>query len=180
MRWASLLVLAGISCVPATLPVVAQEDKPVHVETSFEVMVRASYLETAELFSPEGERAWAGEHWDPQFIYPLGAEDKQGAVFTIKHGALQAVWVTARRDLDARHFQYVYFIPDVMVTTIDVRFSLLDAKTTKVNVTYARTAIRPDGDAHVKAMSEGDQRAGKEWQDAIDQYLASRKSKHQR
>jgi hypothetical protein len=150
------------------------EGKLMHVETTFKVVVHAPYAETAELFGPEGERAWAGKHWDPQFLHPLPGRDEEGAVFTIKHGSLSAVWVVARHDVGGRHFQYVYFIPDVMVTTIDVRFQPLDPTTTQVTVTYARTAISPDGEAHVKAMSEGDQTAGKDWQESIDKYLASR------
>jgi hypothetical protein len=150
------------------------EDRRMHVETTFEVRVRAAYAETAELFSPEGERAWAGEHWDPKFIYPAPARDQQGAVFTISLGAVQAVWVVAQHDLEGRHFKYVYMIPDVMVTMIDVEFRSVDSTTTQVEVTYARTATSADGDEHVKAMSEGDQKAGAEWQEAIDRYLASR------
>jgi hypothetical protein len=103
-----------------------------------------------------------------------GSGERQGAVFTIGRGAQHAVWVVAQHDLEARHFQYVYFIADVMVTTIDVRFQSLDSKTTRVTVTYARTATTPEGDAHVKATSEGDRTAGKDWQEAIDKYLASR------
>ena len=192
MRWVSMAIIAGACSVATARPVAparpeapaqaagSVEDKRMHTETTFEVLVRAPYSETAELFSPEGERAWAGDRWDPKFLFPIPARDKQGAVFTIRHGALQAVWVVARHDLDARHFQYVYFIPDAMVTTIDVAFRLPDSKTTQVTVTYARTAISPEGDGHVKAMSEGDKTAGKEWQEAIDQYLSTRKPAQQR
>ena len=182
MRWATGAVLAvastvAISCSAAKTQVVNRdEDKRMHTETTFEVLVRAPYAETADLFSPEGERAWAGSHWVPRFIYPIPAVDKQGAVFTINHGTLQAVWVVSQHDLAARHFQYIYFIPAVMVTTIDVGFRSPDSKTTQVTVTYTRTAISPEGDAHVKAMSDGDKTAGKEWQEAIDQYLSTRKA----
>jgi hypothetical protein len=179
MRWVYVAMVAGACCVTTACPAATaqavgnKEDNRMHVETTFEVLVRAPYDEAANLFSPEGERAWAGAHWDPTFVYPLPARDTQGAVFTISHGSMNAVWVVARRDLEARHFQYVYFIPDVMVTTIDVEFKPLDPNMTHVKVTYARTAVSAAGDDHVKAMSEGDQTAGKEWQQAVDRYLAS-------
>jgi hypothetical protein len=180
MRLMPLVILAGTCSVAAACPqapaqaVSGPEGKRMHVETTFEVLVHAPYAETAELFSPEGERAWAGDHWDPQFLYPVPARDKQGAVFTISHGLVHAVWVVSQHDLEARHFQYVYFTPELLVTMIDARFQLLDSKTTLVTVTYARTGISPDGDEHVKSMSEGDQAAGKDWQEAINQYLKSR------
>ncbi|KAA6464537.1 hypothetical protein DYQ86_00770 [Acidobacteria bacterium AB60] len=144
-----------------------------HTETSFEVVVHARYAEAAVLFSPEGERAWAGKHWDPQYLYnPSPGQDREGAVFTITHrGGLKATWVTARRDLEARHFQYVYFMPEIMVTTIDVRFRPINSGMTQVSVTYARTAVTAEGDEHVKVLTDGDRAAGKEWQAAIEGYL---------
>jgi hypothetical protein len=156
---------------------VAQAGTPIaqraHTETSFELVVKAPYAEAAKLFGPEGERVWAGKHWDPQFLFPASPRDEQGAVFTIQHGPVQAVWVITRHDMEARHFQYVYFLGQMMVCTIDLWFTSPDASTTKVRVTYARTAVSPEGDEHVAAMTEGDRRAGAEWQGAIDEYLAS-------
>jgi hypothetical protein len=148
-----------------------------HTTTHFELTVHASLADTAPLFGPEGERPWAGKHWDPQFIHPQPAHDEAGAVFTVKHGPYSAVWVITEFDVAARHFQYAYFIADLMVTTIDVRFTPVDAATTRVNVGYARTAVTPAGNDHVAAMTNDDRGAGKEWQEAIDQYLAARKPK---
>ncbi len=143
-------------------------------QTTFDLVVHAPYAETAPLFGPEGERAWAGKHWNPQFVYPAPANDEDGAVFTVQHGPLSAVWVTTIFDVPGRHFQYVYFLPDLMVTRIDVRFTPLDASTTKVNVVYTRTALTPDANDHVTTMSEGDKKSGPEWQSAIDSCLAGR------
>ena len=171
-----VLMVAVAACrLTAAQAGIAQEGNRMHTETTFDIMVHAPLAETAVLFSPEGERAWAGKHWDPHFVYPLPAHDQQGAVFTINHGPVKAVWVVAQHNQEARHFQYVYVISDLMVATIDVRFQVLDPATTKATVTYARTAVTPEGDEHVKAMTQGDQNAGKDWQAAIDTYLASRK-----
>ena len=172
MRWTAMTAMAGI-CI-ATAGQVAPAENRAHVETSFDLVVKAPYAETAKLFGPEGERVWVGKHWDPQFMYPEAARDEQGAVFTIQHGPFTAVWVIAQHDVEARHFQYVYVIPDVMACTIDVRFTLVDGGTTKVHVTYARTAVSAAGDEHVAAMAEGDRKAGAEWQASIDRYLSGK------
>ena len=140
--------------------------------TSFDLIVHLPLAQTAPLFGPEGERAWAGSHWNPEFIYPKPPRDQQGAVFSIHHGPYTATWVCNLFDLDARHFQYVYFLPGLMVATIDVRFKALNPGSTAVNVIYTRTAVTPEGNAHVAAMSDGDRRAGAEWQHAIDEYVA--------
>ena len=139
--------------------------------TSFDLLVHASYAETAPLFGPEGERAWTGKHWDPQFIFPQPAKDVEGAVFTVRHGAMSAVWVNTLFDVEGRHFQYVYVIPEVMVTVIDVRFKPEGTAATAVHVVYTRTALTAEGNEHVTAMTEGDRMAGSEWQQAIDAYL---------
>jgi hypothetical protein len=146
-------------------------------KTAFDIVVHLPYAEAAPLFCPEGERPWAGKHWDPQFIYPQPAHDEQGAVFTIHHGPFTAVWVNTLFDVEARHFQYAYFIPDILVTTIDVRFDTTDAASTGVHVVYTRTALTPEGDEHVAAFTATDKTAGADWQKAIDAYLASPKPK---
>jgi hypothetical protein len=146
------------------------------VSTSFDLVVHASYAKTAPLFGPDGERAWAGKHWNPAFIHPQPAADIEGAVFTIQHGPYKAVWVNTLFDLDARHFQYVYFLTDLMVTVIDVRFKPAGADATDVNVVYTRTALTVEGNEHVTEMIKGDKTAGKDWQKALDDYLAGSKA----
>lgn len=168
-----ILLLAALAWNSASLSAQTDKEARMHIETSFDLVIHSPYPEAAVLFGPEGERPWAGDQWNPQFIHPLPARDVQGAVFMVNHDPLRAVWVTTQADLTARHFQYVYFLPELMVTTIDVRFEPEDDKTS-VHVSYARTAISPEGDHHVAAMSEIDRRAGSEWQKAIDHYLESR------
>ena len=156
----------------------AQESARVHTETSFDVTVQAPISEAAPLFTPEGERPWAGKHWDPQYVYASGSgRDGVGAVFTIQHGPVQAVWVVTLRDLDARHFQYVYSMPGLLVTTIDVRFEAASASTTVAHVSYARTAVTPEGDEHVRTLTEQDKTASAVWQKSINDYIQGRAKK---
>jgi hypothetical protein len=173
MKAMLVLFAAAASAFPAlaqTPP--APPETLIHLSTSFDLVVHAPYDKTAPLFGPEGERAWAGKHWNPEFIHPQPAADIEGAVFTIQHGPYKAVWVNTLLDREARHFQYVYFLPDLMATVIDVRFKPVNANSTEVNVVYTRTALTPEGNQHVSAMREGDKTAGSEWQKSIDQYFA--------
>jgi hypothetical protein len=182
-----IICIAGLAGL--ALPVLAQspasalaqspaaESSPLlHLSASFDLVVHAPYAVTAPLFGPEGERPWAGKHWNPQFIHPQPAADVEGAVFTIQHGPFHATWVNTLFDVAGRHFQYVYFMPDVMVTVIDVRFNPVSANETAVHVVYTRTALTQDGNEHVAAMNQDDKTAGKEWQEAIEEYLARAKS----
>jgi hypothetical protein len=168
---AAAIALTACARTPAAGPAPLQ-----HVMTTFDLMVNAPYAIAAPLFGPEGERAWAGRHWNPEFIYPQPARDEEGAVFTIQHGHMKAVWVNTLMDTPAQHFQYVYVLPDIMVTVIDVRFKVISPDATGVNVVYTRTALTPGGNEHVSAMSADDKTAGKEWEQAISAYLAQQKA----
>lgn len=153
----------------------AASSKLLRTQTSFDINVRLPYTEAAPLFGPEGERLWVGKHWNPQFLYPQPPHDEQGSVFTMQHGPFTAVWVNTLFDLEAHHFIYAYFIPNIMVTTIDVRFTSESATGTQVQVVYTRTALTPDGNDHVTAFTATDKTAAHNWQQAIDAYLATRK-----
>ena len=152
----------------------ASAQQLLRTQTAFDIVVHLPYAETAPLFGPEGERPWAGKHWDPQFLYPQPAHDEQGAVFTVHHGSVTAVWINTLFDLEGHHFQYAYFIPDVMVTTIDVRFTPTGPRSTSVHVVYTRTALTPEGNDHVTAFTATDKTAAQDWQKAIDGYIVTR------
>jgi len=172
----TLHLLVGLAVM--AMPALAQSPAAplLRTSTSFDLVVHAPYANAAPLFGPEGERLWAGKHWNPEVIYPQPAADKEGMVFTIQHGPVKAVWINTLFDVNARHFQYVYIIPEIMVTVIDVRFKIVSAETTGVHVVYMRTALTPEGNEHVNTMTEGDKTAGKEWEEAIAQYLAHEKT----
>lgn len=116
----------------------------VRVHNRFSFEVPASMSRVAPLFGPEAERHWAGKDWNPEFLYPQPAKDIQGAVFRVRHGPHTSVWVNTLFDLSAGRMQYVSFIDDVLVTTVDVRLTPVDRSHTAVEVTYTRIALQPD------------------------------------
>jgi hypothetical protein len=155
-----------------------QEDQPpfAHVSNSFSLIVHAPYRVAATLFGPNGERVWSGSDWDPKFYYPQPGMDVPGAVFAIQHGSKKNIWVNTVFDIEARHFQYVYFVPEVLVTTIDVNFAPIDARNTKVRVVYTRTALESAANEHVRELGDSDRKSGERWERAINDYI----EKHER
>src|SRR5690242_9641972 len=98
MKPAVLLTAAAALSAPAfgqSLPA----SQLLRTQTAFDLTIALPYTEAAPLFGPEGERHWAGKHWDPQFLYPQPAHDEQGAVFTVQHGQVTATWVNTLYDL---------------------------------------------------------------------------------
>jgi hypothetical protein len=180
MKMTTLVVLAvGVLAALALLYLhrhrSASSEPVAHVRNEFEFTVHAPYRVAAPLFGPEGERAWGGEQWDPHFLYPQPAEDIPGAVFTVQHGHHRSYWVNTAFDFDARHVQYVYVIPDVMTTLIDIHFTETDAANFKVDVAYERTALNPEANEHVRDAGNSDRNSGKEWSTTINEYLAKQK-----
>ena len=146
-----------------------------HVRTEFAFTVHAPYTTAAPLFGPEGEKAWASDSWHPHFVYPQPARDIEGAVFQVNHGHHRSTWVNTAFDLENGHIQYVYVIPDLMVTRIDLHLSQPTPATTDVRVAYERTALSATANEHVREFGEADQNNGKTWGADIERYLATRR-----
>jgi hypothetical protein len=172
------LLVCSIIGVIAFMPIPSSADHDLgaaasqpQIRTRFELTVHAPYKIAFPLFGPNGERAWAGKDWDPQFVYPSPATDVQGAVFTIQHGPHRAIWVNTAFDIEGRHIQYAYFISDVMVTTIDLTFPPSDSDRTKIEVVYERTGLNTAANADVKELGVIDRARGADWEKAINAFL---------
>jgi hypothetical protein len=144
-----------------------------HTEERFAFTANGPMEKVAPLFGADRERAWA-PGWNPKFIHPTPEADEAGMVFTIAHDHFKATWVNTLFDLKAGRVQYVYVIPDAIVTVIDLTLSPQGSQT-KVEVQYDRTALSPEADAHVRHMAEGDRQSGPDWEQQVNGYLAGNK-----
>lgn len=140
-----------------------------HTSVSFDFTVGASIDVAFPLFGADKERAWA-PGWNPRYLWPDAAGDRQGMAFTVAHGNKTAFWVNTVFDRDAKQIQYVYVIPEVVVTVITLKLSP-HSGTTDVQVTYDRTALTDDANHVVDEMAEQDKLAGPEWSAQIKGYL---------
>ena len=142
-----------------------------HARSEFTFTVQAPMAVAFPLFGPEGERPWAGPHWDPQFVYPVPAKDVEGAVFRVHHGHHSATWVNTAFDAQAGHAAYAYVIEGKLATRIDVWLTPVDAATTSVRVMYERTALSPSVNPDIAEMAKTDPKMGAEWERDIAEYL---------
>lgn len=146
-----------------------QNGERAHTVETFAFTANASLERVAPLFGAEKERAWAPK-WDPHFVHPQPATDEQGMVFTVAHDHLQSVWVNTVLDLKNGRMQYVYVIPDALVTVIELKLTPAGNQT-QVEVEYERTALSAQADEHVRQMAERDRASGPEWEQQVNQYL---------
>jgi len=144
-----------------------------HARSEFTFTVQAPMAVAFPLFGPEGERPWAGPHWDPQFIYPRPAKDIEGAVFRVHHGHHSVTWVNTAFDAQAGHAAYVYVIEGKLATRIDVQLTPMDAGSTRVRVIYERTALDPSVNPDIAEMAQTDAKMGPAWEQSIGKYLHS-------
>jgi hypothetical protein len=142
-----------------------------HTRTEFSFTADAPLEQAAPLFGANEERKWSPD-WNPQFLYPQPARDQPGMVFQIAHGQHTATWVNTAFDLAAGHIQYSYVLGDAMATLIDIHLTRQGPQSTHVNVVYERTALIAVANEHVQHFAQRDQRADKEWEEAINAYLA--------
>jgi hypothetical protein len=175
----AVLLGAGFLWLP---PLAAQIHSPVkavrptsnaiaaaHTERTFEFTVRLPMQSAAPLFGADKERIWA-PGWNPQFIWPAKAYDRQGVVFTIGQGRKTAVWIAPAYDPASGFFQYAYVIPDVMVTLITLKLTPQD-EWTHVAVRYERTALNAAARQTVMEMADQDSKAGPDWEKQINDYV---------
>jgi len=146
----------------------------VRTDNSFEFTARAPLREAFPLFGAWGERAWAGESWQPRFLYPDPPRDEAGEVFTVSHGhsGQEATWVNTTFDVETGRIQYVYVLPGVQAVLIDLALQEQPgASSTVVRVRYRRTALSSDLNERVEKLGREDAASAPEWERDVNAAL---------
>jgi hypothetical protein len=124
------------------------------------------------LFTPEGERQWAGSSWDPVYALPDGGSDDSapGTVFTTESTGGRAVWIVLERRENG--MRYARVAPDRIAGTIDVTCtpSASDDES-DVTVVYDVTSLGPEGAAFVDELRAGYATFLEGWRREILAYL---------
>jgi hypothetical protein len=140
-----------------------------HTREQFEFIADAPLDVAWPLFGADAERVWAPD-WHPAFIWPATATDEEGMVFEVVQDDRTAVWVNTALDRAANRIQYVYLIPDLVVTVITLKLKET-GPSTHVAVTYERTALADAAGEAVQQMAGRDKMVGPEWARQINNYL---------
>lgn len=141
-------------------------------EQSFDFIADGPTEVVAPLLGAHEERAWA-PGWNPDFVWPCPARDCEGMVFTVDHDGRKAVWVNSRFDIENGAVQYVYVVPERMVTVITLHIGPR-GRQSHVTVIYERTALDSAANDDVRRLAELDANAGPEWAQQINACLAAR------
>ena len=124
-----------------------------HFISSADIRVALPPAAAIALFTPEGERSWAGKHgWNPQYPVPSRTSGA-GAVFTTRHGAHTTTWVMVDHDHD--HVRYARLTSDALAGTVEVRALAGTGEGTDVRVTYDLTALTDDARHELARLEAG-------------------------
>jgi hypothetical protein len=124
------------------------------------------------LFTPVKEKLWL-KHWEFTPIYHEAEFlEEAGAVFKTQHGDQpEEIWVIADYDNVQHHVQYVRFLPDLLLTTINIQCVEKNGQTA-VTVTYTRTGLSDAGNRKLEVFTaDAYQEQMAFWQKAIEYYL---------
>jgi hypothetical protein len=139
------------------------------------ITIPHAFADAMWLFTPEGERLWAGaEGWDPH--YPLADRtDGVGAVFTTEHAGRETVWVIVDRT-DTK-IRYARATPGFTAGTVEVEVAADVAPAQpemSFTVSYELTAL---SDAGAHSLAAFDQQYDEDiasWERDIRAALESR------
>ena len=151
----------------------ASAAEPLHTCEQFAFTANAPLDVAWPLFGANKERVWAPD-WNPVFVWPVNALDREGMVFKVPRGHKTAIWVNTALDRLANRIQYVYVLPDVVLTVITLQLTPT-AQSTHVAVTYSRTALEVAANDLVREMASQDRGAGRDWDLQINTYLRQRR-----
>ena len=124
------------------------------------------------LFEPLGEKHWVAG-WDPEMLYPLSGEASVGTVFTTQHVDEPAkVWTIIAYERERAHVTYFNVLPGSHTSLIDVSCEHAGTEASTARITYALTALTPQGNSYLDAFTqEYYQTWISSWQTAISHYL---------
>jgi hypothetical protein len=102
-----------------------------------------------DLFTPEGERPWAGPGWDPR--YPAGEPSAApGTVFTTEGPHGPTVWVIVEASTSV--MRYVRVVPGLTAGTVSARCTPAGAGT-EVEITYDLVALGAEGQTEIEIFA---------------------------
>jgi hypothetical protein len=134
------------------------------VRLSHTTRVALPYEAAMRCFTPVGERDWV-EGWEP--VFPAAEVEDGDAVETVFVTG-DTTWVVVERDEGL--VRYARLTPGVSAGTVTVRCTP-DGEATAAEVTYALTALGPEGEARLEAMAPGYAAHIDGWSEAIAERL---------
>jgi hypothetical protein len=143
-----------------------------HFTGSRDITVALPPPDAMTLFTPEGERSWAGKDgWNPQYPVPSRTAGA-GAVFTTQLHERLTIWVIVDQEPD--RIRYARITPHGLAGTVEVRALSGSHAGTTVRVTYDLTALTDAATDELAGFAAGYYAEIDTWASEIAESLARR------
>jgi hypothetical protein len=148
----------------------------VHFIRSAEIDVALPPDAAMRLFTPEGERLWAGRHgWNPWYPDP-SRRAGPGFVFSTGHQGATTIWVMVDHSPD--RVRYVRVTPDGLAGTVEVRALSASGPETRLRVTYDLTALSGHAVAELARFAAGYDAEIATWAEDIAESVKRSRASH--
>jgi HSP20 family molecular chaperone IbpA len=146
-------------------------------QRSFTIRLDAPVADTTPLFGPVREAEWA-PGWTPQFAYPRGGGQIEGAVFTTTSNNQRRIWMLTTYDEKQGRIDYVVVTPGVTANEIKIRISPDGLNHSRATITYRHCSLAMEGNKEVEKLDEAwAEQQRSHWEVAINDALRSQKKK---
>ena len=126
---------------------------PKSVRLSGNFDVAGAIDEIFPLFSPLGERLWV-PGWDPELLFPEGAEWEVGMVFRTREELGEAVWYITKLDRASLEVEYVRVEFGRYLARVSVKCRAVAGGTVDVGVTYTFVGLTERGNSDIEQMGQ--------------------------
>lgn len=123
---------------------------PVTLTGDLDVALRPA--DAFELFTPRGEERWVAG-WRPRFPVPVADDTVPGTVFETTSEGETTTWIVLDREV-GRRVSYARVTPGSRAGTVTVELAEREGGSS-VRVTYALTALSPDGERELREFAAG-------------------------
>src|SRR5579859_5392939 len=109
--------------------------------------------EAFQLFTPRGEREWAGDGWDPTFPAPTSDDSEPGTVFETDAHGRRTTWLVTQR-VWGRRIVYAQVVPGERAGSVTVTLNPAEGGS-EAEVVYELTPLSDTGAHHLEQFADG-------------------------
>jgi hypothetical protein len=124
--------------------------------------------EAFRLFTPRGERDWAGG-WHPRFPAPAPDDAEPGTVFETHTHGQNTIWLVTSRQ-PGKRISYARVTPGDQAGTVTIAINAA-GRHSEVEVTYQLTALTGTAGHKLREFADGFPAYLQSWQEAINAWL---------
>jgi hypothetical protein len=172
-----IIVLAALSSVSSSQEKLMDQFIGKRATLSYTQTINAEPDIVFPLLCPVREAEWA-EGWRCKVISAQsGLAEKNGVYATQQVGQDDAIWLITQWDTTSHTIEFVYFIPGLRVTRLNISVRRQAAQRSCVNITYVHTGITEAGNRMIEKVFTDEHFAAemKHWETSMNHYLKTGK-----